>query len=124
MSNPSTYAALEQDLQKYQDQFASANQLWKKNSKGKPFKQWLSDEVMKAKNSSWYKEGMNIAEIVQGNIDNTGTGEPNSLDNRGKAESKPFKIMGMNGWVVVIGGIAVVTTGVILYNKYKKSKSA
>ena len=101
----------------HQDQFATANQLWKQYGKplNIPFATWLNDEMMKAKSTGVYKEGMRIDEIVKSNragSSGAGQGDGAESDSNGKT-IKPFQIGGLNGYAVL--GVTVVLLGLGIY---------
>jgi len=113
MPETNTYGDLQTFIEKNKDQFATANQLWKKYAIDIPFKVWIDNQVLKAKASSWYKDGMNISEIVEGNI---------KADESKKITSttKGFKLAGMNGYLVIGGILVLATVAYVIYRKSKK----
>jgi len=112
MPETNTYEELAKFIDKNKDQYATANQLWKKYGQDIPFRSWLDNQIIKAKSSSWFKEGMSISEIVEGNKSNSKSSEVN--------KNKDFKIAGMNGYAV-IGGIVIVSIiGYVIYKRVNK----
>lgn len=112
MPETNTYAELERFIDKNKDQYATANQLWKKYGQDVPFRSWLDNQIIKAKSSGWYKEGMSISEIVEGNK-NTNQLNPDK-------PNQSFKIAGMNGFVVIGSVIVVGILGYLIYKRVNK----
>jgi len=113
MPETNTYGELQSFIEKNKDQFATANQLWKKYGQDVPFRVWLDNQVLKAKASSWYKDGMTISQIVEGNklADESKTTAP---------KKEGFKIGGMNGYLVIGGVVVLATVGYLIYRNSKK----
>jgi hypothetical protein len=113
MPETNTYGDLQTFIEKNKDQFATANQLWKKYGQEVPFKVWIDNQVLKAKASSWYKEGMNISEIVEGN-------KKADESKKSTSTTEGFKIAGMNGYLVIGGILVLATVGYVIYRNSKK----
>jgi len=98
----------------------SANQLWKEYGEPQniPFKTWIEQQVMTAKGSSWYKQGMSMNEIVKGNKENSTIVNPTTTAKETDSK-KPFLIMGMNGIVVISVSVVAIALGVYFLNKSK-----
>lgn len=98
----------------------SANQLWAMYGQplGIPFKTWINTEVMKAKATGIYKDGMNINDIVNGNrAISSGTQQTDQTTSasgsKDDSSGKQFKLMGVNGYVMVV--VAVIGLGALIY---------
>ncbi len=108
------YAQTQAFIDSHKEQFASANQLWKQYGKPKniPFTNWLNDEVMKAKSTGAYREGMKIDEIVKANRAGS-TVNPLANPQDDAKPTKSFQIGGLNGYAVL--GVVVVILGIGIY---------
>lgn len=114
-----------QELQEFTDSatqnMISANQLYKQYGQplNIPFNNWIEQQMLKAKASNWYQEGMTIAEIVRKNLEDSINNEVNVIKDIEK-ETKPFKILGMNGYAVLtVSALAII--GTVVYIKSKAS---
>lgn len=104
------------------EQMTSANQLWTIYGKplNIPFATWISGEIMKAKASGIYKEGMNIADIVNGNRQITAGSKDDMSSSTGSTTTDgasssdgSFKVFGLNGYVVAV--VAIIGIGALIY---------
>lgn len=95
----------------------TVNALWQQHGSSMPLAQWVNNEVVKAKTSGAYKQGMTFKQIFDANR------KGGKSDTSTKSVSgKKFLIAGMNGYYVIGGALALA--GIIyLAVKHYKSKS-
>lgn len=99
----------------------TATKLWEQlggqQGTGMPLAQWVNNEVVKAKTSGTYKQGMSFQQLYDLNrkevVAETKTPE---------TVNKKFTIMGYNGYYV-IGGAAAVIGLIYLASKHFKKQT-
>lgn len=121
-----TFEELNNFVNSNSEQLKTANQLWKENGRelNIPFKEWLTQQILLAKSSNWYKTGMSIGEMVQGNKQNSQIDDvETNIDTEKVVKTKEdFKLLGANGYLVL--GLIIVTAvgGYYLYKKQTNKK--